>query len=187
LALGVSSPAASALLEVSSTSKGLLPPRMTRDQRDAINTPAQGLILYCTNCGANGELEVYNGNFWVNINGSAAAAVVSSTEVTTATNKTWMLRNLGASQVATSSTDAQGYGDLYQWGRGTDGHQLRSAASTSTVSSSVTPGNGLYIINKSSPYDWISPQNVNLWQGVNGVNNPCPSGFRVPYRCRMGR
>jgi len=23
-------------------------------------------------------------------------------------------------------------------------------------------------------------QNVNLWQGVNGVNNPCPSGYRIP-------
>jgi hypothetical protein len=21
---------------------------------------------------------------------------------------------------------------------------------------------------------------VNLWQGVNGVNNPCPSGYRIP-------
>jgi uncharacterized protein (TIGR02145 family) len=96
------------------------------------------------------------------------------------TGKTWMDRNLGASQVATSSTDTNAYGDLYQWGRGTDGHQLRSAASTSTLSSSVTPGNNLYIINRSTPYDWISPQNANLWQGASGVNNPCPSGFRVP-------
>jgi uncharacterized protein (TIGR02145 family) len=96
------------------------------------------------------------------------------------TGKTWMDRNLGASQVATSSTDTNAYGDLYQWGRGTDGHQLRLAASTSTLSSSVTPGNNLYIINRSSPYDWISPQNANLWQGASGVNNPCPSGFRVP-------
>jgi len=96
------------------------------------------------------------------------------------TGKTWMDRNLGASQVAISSTDTNAYGDLYQWGRGTDGHQLRSAASTSTLSSSVTPGNNLYIINRSSPYDWISPQNANLWQGASGVNNPCPSGFRVP-------
>jgi hypothetical protein len=31
-----------------------------------------------------------------------------------------------------------------------------------------------------APIDWRSPQNVNLWQGVNGVNNPCPSGYRLP-------
>ena len=30
------------------------------------------------------------------------------------------------------------------------------------------------------PYDWCNPQNDNLWQGVDGINNPCPSGFRVP-------
>jgi uncharacterized protein (TIGR02145 family) len=29
-------------------------------------------------------------------------------------------------------------------------------------------------------YDWRNPQNNNLWQGVNGINNPCPAGFRLP-------
>jgi hypothetical protein len=28
--------------------------------------------------------------------------------------------------------------------------------------------------------DWRSPQNSNLWQGINGVNNPCPNGYRLP-------
>ena len=28
--------------------------------------------------------------------------------------------------------------------------------------------------------DWRSPQSNNLWQGVNGVNNPCPGGYRLP-------
>jgi hypothetical protein len=37
-----------------------------------------------------------------------------------------MDRNLGASQVATSSTDPASYGDLYQWGRPADGHQIRT-------------------------------------------------------------
>jgi hypothetical protein len=32
----------------------------------------------------------------------------------------------------------------------------------------------------SGNYDWRSPQNNNLWQGVNGVNNPCPSAYRLP-------
>ena len=39
------------------------------------------------------------------------------------TGRVWMDRNLGATQVATSSTDEAGYGDLYQWGRRKDGHQ----------------------------------------------------------------
>ena len=37
--------------------------------------------------------------------------------VTSATGKVWMDRNLGAGRVATSSTDTEAYGDLYQWGR----------------------------------------------------------------------
>ncbi|MGA1583494.1 MAG: hypothetical protein ACO4CH_09580, partial [Saprospiraceae bacterium] len=41
------------------------------------------------------------------------------------TGKTWMDRNLGASQVADSSSDANSYGDWYQWGRFADGHQCR--------------------------------------------------------------
>lgn len=28
--------------------------------------------------------------------------------------------------------------------------------------------------------DWRNPQNGNLWQGISGTNNPCPSGFRIP-------
>jgi hypothetical protein len=91
-----------------------------------------------------------------------------------------MDRNLGASQVATSSTDVNSYGDLYQWGRWADGHQCRTSPTTATLSSVDQPANGNFILVSSTPYDWRSPQNVNLWQGVNGVNNPCPSGYRIP-------
>jgi hypothetical protein len=100
-------------------------------------------------------------------------------DVTSPTGKTWMDRNLGATQVAASSTDAAAYGDLYQWGRGNDGHQCRTSATTTTLSSSDQPGNGNFILSPNAPNDWRSPQNDNLWQGVNGVNNPCPSGYRI--------
>lgn len=65
-------------------------------------------------------------------------AYVGDTKVVEVTNpatgKTWMDRNLGASRAATSPTDASSFGDLYQWGRGADGHQLRSSDTTSVVS-----------------------------------------------------
>jgi len=96
------------------------------------------------------------------------------------TGKTWMDRNLGASRAATSNNDAAAYGDLYQWGRGTDGHQNRNSGTTSTLSSSDQPGHGSFILVFSSPWDWRSPQSDNLWQGVNGINNPCPSDYRLP-------
>jgi uncharacterized protein (TIGR02145 family) len=101
------------------------------------------------------------------------------------TGKIWMDRNLGATQVATSSTDVNSYGDLYQWGRRADGHQCRTSPTTATLSSVDQPAHGNFILVPNAPYDWRSPQNANLWQGVNGVNNPCPSGYRIPTETEM--
>ena len=66
----------SALLEVNSTTQGFLPPRMTRSQRDNINTPVSGLIVWCINCGPVGELQVYSENAsWTNLAGTPAAGL----------------------------------------------------------------------------------------------------------------
>jgi len=101
-----------------------------------------------------------------------------------ADTKCWLDRNLGATRVATAFNDTQSYGYLYQWGRGVDGHQILSPISgtTATLSSSDSPGHANFITAPSSPYDWRTPQNNNLWQGVSGVNNPCPTGFRLPLQ-----
>ncbi len=96
------------------------------------------------------------------------------------TGKTWMDRNLGAIQVATSSIDSLAFGDLYQWGRESDGHQCRNSDTTHLISESDNPGHESFIVNNEPPYDWRSPQNDNLWQGTDGVNNPCPDGYRLP-------
>ena len=101
------------------------------------------------------------------------------------TGKIWMDRNLGATQVATSSTDPASYGDLYQWGRGADGHQKRTSGTTRDLSATDNPGNVNFILAQSPPYNWRSTQNTNLWQGVNGINNPCPSGYRLPTETEL--
>ena len=101
-------------------------------------------------------------------------------DVTSPTGRVWMDRNLGASRAATSSTDGQAYGDLYQWGRAADGHQIRNSGTRSTLSSIDQPDHGQFILAPNSPNDWRSPQNDNLWQGLNGINNPCPDGYRLP-------
>ncbi|NCU32683.1 MAG: hypothetical protein EOM23_07120, partial [Candidatus Moranbacteria bacterium] len=98
---------------------------------------------------------------------------------------TWMDRNLGASQVATSGTDAASYGDLYQWGRFADGHQCRTSPTTSTLSSTDQPGHGNFITVGDGHIDWRNPQNHNLWQGDFGINNPCPTGFRLPSQAEF--
>ncbi|HJW29653.1 MAG TPA: hypothetical protein VJ508_10505, partial [Saprospiraceae bacterium] len=48
MGVGTTTPAPSAQLDVSSTTKGLLMPRMTSAQRDAIQSPAEGLTVYNT-------------------------------------------------------------------------------------------------------------------------------------------
>ena len=48
IGVGTTSPASTAILDVSSTTKGFLPPRMTASQRTSISTPATGLVVYQT-------------------------------------------------------------------------------------------------------------------------------------------
>ena len=54
--INTQTPNASALLDVSSTTQGFLPPRMTTTQRDAISSPAAGLVIYNT---TTSKLQVY--------------------------------------------------------------------------------------------------------------------------------
>jgi trimeric autotransporter adhesin len=62
--IGTQTPHASAQLDVSSTTRGLLAPRMTTTQRNAIASPAKGLLVYDTE--VNGLFH-YNGSAWVNL------------------------------------------------------------------------------------------------------------------------
>lgn len=98
--------------------------------------------------------------------------------VVSAGGRIWMDRNLGATRVATSIKDAASYGDLYQWGRGNDGHQLSNSTAIHVQATSYNPGTSIFYFNVGN--DWLNPGNDNLWQGVNGINNPCPNGFRLP-------
>ncbi len=144
-----------------------------------------------------GDMQYWNGTEWVIISATSSEGATlqmiggvptwvggSEPPVPNVTNpvtgKVWMDRNLGAQQVATSNTDVASFGDLYQWGRPTDGHEKRTSVTTNTLSNGDNPGHGKFIICFTNPFDWRSSQNDNLWQGVNGINNPCPNGYRIP-------
>jgi hypothetical protein len=61
MVIGAALPDASAELDITSTSKGLLPPRMTTTQRNAISTPAEGLMIYNI---TTHKLNFFNGSTW---------------------------------------------------------------------------------------------------------------------------
>lgn len=62
--IGTTTPDASALLDVSSTTQGFLPPRMTTSERDAISSPASGLMIWNTD---NRQIEVFSVSVWVGL------------------------------------------------------------------------------------------------------------------------
>lgn len=136
----------SAMLDVQSSTKGFLPPRMTGVERNAISSPAAGLVIWCSNCGTNGELQVYNGTAWTNLTGGTASVAWTCGDAFTDSrdaqsyntvqidNQCWMAENLNVGtridgqsfQTNNSSLEkycndndenqCNTYGGLYQWG-----------------------------------------------------------------------
>jgi len=197
--IGTTSPHASAILEISSTTKGFLPPRMNKTEMDLI-TNVTGLMVYCTNCIPKGLFYSTEGAFVSVMNGVVsipAAITLETDEIYSATGKIWKDRNLGASQVATTSNDYLSYGNLYQWGRGSDGHEVivwttattsdgtEKARETAINAPSATPGHPDFIVEPDEPYDWLVNKDDTLWQGISGTNNPCPAGFRIPTETEL--
>ena len=88
---GTISPDSSTQHDSSSTAKGLLPSKMNFLQRNAIQNPATGLIVWCTDCGPSGELQVYNGTSWTNMIGHTAATPISVISLGT---QVWTSKNL---------------------------------------------------------------------------------------------
>ncbi|MFM9910564.1 MAG: DUF1566 domain-containing protein [Chitinophagaceae bacterium] len=100
--IGTNAPSASAQLEINSTTKGLLPPRMTYVQKSAIATPVAGLMIWCSNCGATGEMQVYNGSTWTNMIGGTASFAPPILGATAAVS---LIADLTASSGGTISSD----------------------------------------------------------------------------------
>jgi hypothetical protein len=75
--IGTLAPDASAMLEISSTTKGFLPPRMDTTARDAMATPASGLLIFNTE---TNQLNYYNGTSWQAVVDEGASNSSDSTD-----------------------------------------------------------------------------------------------------------
>lgn len=78
---------ASSILDVSSTNKGFLAPRMTTAQRNAIASPANGLIIYNTTCN---DINYYNGSQWIAMSLTTPAATNATGITATQFTANWL-------------------------------------------------------------------------------------------------
>tara|TARA_R110002126_G_scaffold281512_2_gene429346 strand:+ start:13738 stop:14619 length:882 start_codon:yes stop_codon:yes gene_type:complete len=165
--IGTTTPAASAALDITSTTKGLLIPRMTAAQRDAITTPSQGLIIFCTNCASfEGELQIRLTSSWKNlIGGDINDPVLPTSQVSNGAGGfyTFLSHNLGADTSLDPHTPVKGLnGDYYQWGKNAPDADVDALIGSTWGDQGGTTANG------------------NWTPGAKGPQDPCPAGYRVP-------
>lgn len=137
-----SNPHPSAMLEVKSTSKGILPPRLTTTERNAIAEPAEGLLIFNSTTGC---IDYYLGGSWKSLGGVSEPVFQCGMKMTDARDgrkyntvkinaQCWMAQNLnigtrinGTAPMSNENViekycynDQESYcavyGGLYQWG-----------------------------------------------------------------------
>jgi hypothetical protein len=184
--IGTATPAASAALDVSSSTKGFLVPRMTSNQITVIQNPSNGLMVYCTTDAhtyvytsstaswrrLNYDSQVINPCFTFSVTHSAGNVAPVTKTVTygtvltnlTGSNKCWITQNLGSDHQAASATDATEASAGWYW-------QFNKQQGYKHDGTTRTPNTSWIVpINESS--DWTS------------ANDPCAlllgSGWRLP-------
>ncbi len=156
----------SAMLDVKSTSKGFLPPRMTTAQRNLITSPVEGLVIYNTD---EKTLNIYNGTSWGLINpvvcgqpfsdprdGKVYATVQIGTQC-------WMAQNLNVGNIINSSTG----------GTNNNGQQTNNAAFEKYCYNNDEANCATY----GGLYQWDEMMQYTTTPDVQGI---CPTGWHLP-------
>ena len=151
--IGTATPAASAKLDITSTTQGLLPPRMTTTQRDAITSPADGLIIFNT---TTNSLQIKNSSGWATLITPTTTAVFLPTIVIG--TQQWMSNNLNVA--------------FYR-----NGDPIPHVADP-TAWAALTTGAWCYYNNDST----LGPKYGKLynWYAVNDARGLAPTGWHVP-------
>lgn len=150
----------SALLELQSTNSGLLLPRMTTAQRDAISNPAQSLLIFNTTTKC---FETYVGNVWYTVwcEFQCGTSTVTYDGVTYNTvqigDQCWLKENLRTTKY-------------------NDGTSITNITNNSTWASTIT---GAYCCYSNSTSNCSTYGALYNWYAVN-TGKLCPSGWHVP-------
>ena len=154
--VGTTTPDASSALDVTSTTKGFLMPRMTTTERTAITSPATGLQVYDTDTNSQWY---YNGTVWV----QGASKADGSKWTNDATNTRVALTNLSDGTTARTAGTEFIIKDNGRVGIGTDSPtsalQVKATVAQGVFSSSVAGGHASISIG-----DYLGTVgNVNFW------------------------
>jgi uncharacterized protein (TIGR02145 family) len=160
-----SQPDNSAMLDVRSDSRGFLPPRMTKDQRDAISSPVAGLMIFNS---TTGTVNLYNGTYWANLDGTPA-------------DITWR-----CGQILTDSRDGKTYNTVstgpqcwmaqnLNFGTRIDGalSQTDNGAIEKHCFDDLESNCDIY----GGLYEWNELMQYDTTEGARGI---CPVGWHVP-------
>ncbi len=162
-----SAPDNSAMLDVKSTAKGVLITRLTQTQIEAITSPANGLVVFCTN---DGKFYAFrqNDNEWKEIAfGTGTISPPCGTPVYDSRDgksyntvligtQCWMAENLNIGTMINGSSNQ------------TDNSTIEKYCYDNNTSNCDTYG-GLY--------QWDEMMQYTTQQGTQGI---CPSGWHIP-------
>ncbi len=180
--IGTTAPDTSSVLDITSTNKGFLPPRVA--SVNDISNPVKGLVVYDE---YNNGIRFYNGTDWSDcIDGSYTAKCVVKVDATT--YKDFLCHNLGADESLDSHTPDVGLqGGYVQWGKKGPADWVASennGALGFVAAPTDGDANAGYILDWSQTSAQIDGS-WNLFEANPvkvGANDPCPDGFRVPTK-----
>jgi polyhydroxyalkanoate synthesis regulator phasin len=173
--IGTTTPNVSAKLEIKSTTKGLLIPRMTQTQRDAIGSPAKGLLIYQTD--HNPGVYSYDGSHWESVShwkqSSTGLLFYNEGNVGIGIgNPQAKLQVTGGSTVSLSSGGNIVSGDINSYNIAMDGYFLQGR---------YNGGAGYLYLNYFGGYTYLGPSGSVYINNVGNLTTSYPVGIRGSY------
>jgi uncharacterized protein (TIGR02145 family) len=154
--IGIIDPATSAKLDISSTTQGLLTPRMTAAQRTAISSPAEGLLVYQTNVPAG--FYFYKAGVWTSLSETTSYPNGTATPIVSICCQSWMTKNL----------------DVDRYRNGDPIPQVTDATAWAALTT------GAYCYYNNDPANNATYGKLYNWFAVNDPRGLAPEGWHIP-------
>lgn len=174
----------SAIAEFKTTTRGILLPKLTTTQMNAVVSPATGLVIYNTDSTAAGGLMHYTGSAWAKVGGSSGGGTGTVTSVAAGYGMNFTTITTTGSVIADSSVlMTKGTTQVVSGGKLYSANQVFNAQhATNRITLGSVSGQEQY------PGIWMTSAAISLTNyafladisaGVNYVNGPNGSGLRV--------